>query len=181
MHTTASLLKAESFRAMFPLSFVCVCVCAQAHTRNQECTKVSSKNVFSHISYTLFQIQMRNGKMLKKITCAHRLKKLEGTLLPWNCTNPFSPLLLVIWKSEHSDIILSSEECSGIQHFLGISCNTDQTSTVQYTSNIRKTKHSHCLLYSGVNRENDCVHCLVVTPYTIICQKAMTRSFTLET
>ena len=65
---------------MFPLSCasVRVCVCVRTHVVRQVHTieheahiNVPSKNVFAHISYTSFQIQMSSGKMLHKRNFMH--------------------------------------------------------------------------------------------------------------
>ena len=43
---------------------------------------VPSKNVFAHILYVSFQIQMSSGKMLHKRNFMHTdFKKIEGTLV----------------------------------------------------------------------------------------------------
>jgi len=67
---------------MFPLSCA-VCTRTQdlrrEHTRKLEAhISVPSKNVFAHISYTSFQIQMSPGRA--EILCAHKLWKIRGNI-----------------------------------------------------------------------------------------------------
>jgi len=66
---------------MFPLSCVRV---TSAHKKPGAHTNVSSKNVFARTG-KLFHTRHSKYSVVKccakKITCAHRLKKLEGTLL----------------------------------------------------------------------------------------------------
>src|SRR6218665_3302617 len=72
--------------AMFPLSRAHVCARAQvlrrSHTRKLGAhINVPSSNVFAHISYISFQIQMSLGKMSHKRNFISDFKKLEGTLV----------------------------------------------------------------------------------------------------
>src|SRR6218665_728346 len=65
---------------------MCACTKAvrRAHTRKLRAhINVPSKNVFAHISYTLFQTQMSPGKMLHKrnFDVHTDFEKLEGTLV----------------------------------------------------------------------------------------------------
>src|SRR6218665_2347265 len=71
---------------MFPLSCARVNtshgISAHKKTWSTHDINVPSKNVFAHISYTLFQSQMSPGKCCtKEILCTRRLSKIRGTML----------------------------------------------------------------------------------------------------